>query len=741
MQLIEPGPQRPTLEQGFSLLGKGDFGRAILVMDELIKEDAYLSQAYWGRALCYDYRAAGLEDCERAISDYTKSIVYAAEPSALSYGRRGILYFKTGEYGHALEDLNRALAIDLFWNEAQFYRGRTLLALGRSKAELAKAEEDFSDVLRGVDEPFAPAHFWRAQVRRMLNREAEALQDYAAALKADPDDVLALNALGYCFQHGIGTPPSLKDAEALYGMAAERGYTIAQKNLAWLLGDEAYGNAAKSAYWMRRAAKAGDAEAQNIYGLRRLSGKGTERDEFRAAHYFRLAAEQGYAPAICNLADCHERGEGVARDEERAFGLYEKAAALGSPHGKYSLARCHYFGIGTAEDNEKAFATAKPVADEGYARAQDLIGMCYERGHGTEQSHRLAGKYYRAAYKQGHVHAGVHLALRYRYGRGVKRNMAEALRLLEEAAEKGSSYARLMLGRVFFEELNDYGNAAKHLREALREGEGAAAVMLARALLSKEKPEPQRAHRLLLKESRVGEGRLAAAVFLCELELMGAYGFTPDPEAALKRLENLIAAAENEGDLRGVSCAYIVLAQAKELGIGTQRDQKEAVRLYLKAGETARREREPCRCFVASFGHMLYQDDAGSEKDERAKAADEILANEMQKYEANEATKLLYIWSRLRENAPQGPPEELPELIRLAEKLARTEPRDPAAAYTLYYLKRGEKNKTRLKEALKTASPYMRHKIERHMQERPDEPMYPFLTAEDVDNYELTINN
>jgi TPR repeat protein len=708
-----------------------------MVMDELIKQDAYMAQAYWGRALCYDYRSAGLEECDRAISDYTKSIVYSAEPSALSYGRRGILYFKTGQHALALEDLNRALAIDLFWNEAQFYRGRTLLALGRSKAELIKAEEDFSDVLRGVSEPFGPAHFWRAQTRRMLGRESEALQDYAAALKADPDDVLALNALGYCFQHGIGIEPNRKDAQALYEMAAEKGYTVAQKNLAWLLGDDA-GNDAESAYWMRRAAKAGDPEAQNVYGLRRLAGKGVARDEFRAADYFRLAAEQGYPPAICNLADCHERGEGVPRDERRAFELYQKAAALGSPHGKYSVARCHYFGIGTAEDNDEAFAAAKPVADEGYARAQDLIGMCYERGHGVEQSHKMAGKYYRDAYRQGHVHAGVHLALRHRFGRGVQKNAAEAIRLLAEAAEKGSSYARLMLGRIYFEDKNDYENAARHLREALREGEGAAALLLARALLSKAKPELRRAHRLLLRESREGEERLPAAVFLCELELMGAYGFPPSPEAALRRLEDLIAAAEGQSDLRGVSCAYSILAQAKELGLGAERDARMAYKLYLKAGAAAKREPKPCRCFVAGVAHLIYQDDGDEVGD---KDADSILEKEMRQQEPNEATKLLYIWSRLRETPLEEPPEDMPELIGLAEKLAKTEPRDPAAAYTLYCLKRTEKNKKRLEEALKTASPYMRHKIERHMKERPDTPMYPFLTAGDVDNYQLTINN
>ncbi len=735
MRLIEPASSRPSLERGFALIKKGDLGAAITVMDELIREDPYLAQAYWGRALCYDYRSGGDGDLERAISDYTKSIVYSAEPSALAYGRRGILYFRSGLYEDAIKDLNKALAADLFWSEAQFYRGRTYLSLSRGKQDLVKAEDDFTEIIRALPDSFAPAYFWRAQARRLLGKDHEAVADYESALKTDPDDVLALNALGFCSEYGIGTNSDAARALELYKKAAELGYAAAQKNLAWLYGEKTAEAAARSSYWLRQAALSGDPEAQNLYALRRLGGVGTSRNEERAAHYFRLAAEQGYEPAICNLADCFELGVGVQKDPDKAFAMFKNAAGSGSKQARYHLGRYYYFGIGTAEDNGRAFALLKPLADEGFAKAQDMVGMCYEDGYGVARDFRLAGRYYRAAYRQGHISAGLHLGLRYLRGRGVKKNLAEAERLLMQAAESGSSYGRLLLGKLYLEERLDFASAAETLGRAFSDGEESAAIPLARALLLAESGNysPAQAHRLLLRASRTGEEKLSAAVFLCDLELMGAHGFTPKPAQALERLDALVAVDEFSGNPQGVSCAYVIMAQARELGLGVPRDADKAAALYLKAGDAAKRESGRCRCFVASFAHMLY---TGVSCEPNIAAADKIILDEMQLPSRSDASVLLYIWSRLRDGAP----ENEAELVKTAECLCKSEPRDALSAYMMYYLKRKSgavsKYKKRLMAALNRSSPYIRHKIGRHMAARPDEPLYPMLTAEDIDEYE-----
>lgn len=733
MQLIDPKPAEHTLAQGFSYIKKGDLGKAISVMSELIDHDPYLAQAYWGRALCFECRAVNIDDVNRAIVDYSKSIVYANDPSAVSYGRRGILYFKKGMYDEAIRDLDLAVDADPFWMEARFYRGRTYFALARDTADHECAERDFTEVVKHSTEPFAPAYFWRAQTRRLIGKENGAIADYKQALAIDPDDALALNALAYCNEHGIGTKINRKRAEALYEKSAASGFIIAQKNLAWFYAEaEGFENPERSAYWMRQAADSGDAEAQYFYGLRLLHGKGIPLDTTAAVHYFRLAAAQDHAPAIGVLAECFEHGFGVAADKPKAYTLYEKAAGLGSTAAAYNLGRCYYFGIGTDEDNEQAFDILKPLADTGHARAQDIIGMCYENGYGVARDLKLAGKYYRDAYNQGHAHAAVHLAARYRSGRGVKQNYATAIKLYTEAAALGSSFAWVALGHIYFNYKCDYEKAANAFRLAIDAGEENLSMWLARALMhgKNSRAHAAEAYALLLKSMREEQDPLCAALFLCDFDYFGICGHPINPNAAVARVESLIPT--DDAKPAGLSCAYVFLAQAAEYGLGAPQDTDKAADLYLKAGRS--RGESDCRCFVAGFAHLLYQ---GIGTPPNPEAADEFIKAEIENNptRANNEIRLLYLWSQLTADAPA----DRDALTKLARTILREEPENAMAAYMLYFLSRGGADEAKrlknLRKSLQNASPFYRHAIERGLKNAPQTVIYPILTREVIDSY------
>lgn len=735
MQLIDPKPPEASLAQGFAHLKKGDLGKAISVMSELIEKDPYLAEAYWGRALCFEYRAVNVDDIDRAIVDYSKSIVYSSEPSPLSNGRRGILYFKKGMYDEALSDLELAIDSDPFCVETRFYRGRTYLSLARNDEDTRLAEQDFSEVIKQSTEPFAPAYFWRAQARRLIGKEADAVADYERTLVFDPDDALALNALAYCNEHGIGTEINLRRARSLYEKSAEGGFTVAQKNLAWFYTGDGGGfeNPELSAYWMQKAAADGDPEAQNLYGLRLLYGRGVECDPKSAVMYFKLAANQNYAPAICNLADCCEQGLGTLQNAQEAFGLYKKAAETGSVSAIYNAGRCYYFGIGVEENNEKAFETLKSPADQGYARAQDIIGMCYENGYGVGRDIKLAGKYYREAYKQGHAHAAMHLAARYRAGRGVKKNLATAIKLYTESADRGSSYAKVCLARLYFEDKCDYDKAAEAFRLAIEAGEENLSTWLARSLMHSKNAEAHAAEAYALLQKACLEERdpLCAALFLCDFDYYGFCGHPVNPKAAVNRIESLIP--NDAAPFPGLSCAYVFLAQASELGLGATRDIDKAIDLYLKAGGA--KEPNGCRCFVSGFAHLLYQ---GLDGSPNIDAANGFIKADMENNpdNANNEIALLYIWSTLQQdkNAGRKP------LIEIVRKVLREEPYDAMAAYYLYFLSRGNTDADRylrqLRKILKVTSVFYRFAIERSLKNEPDEPLYPLLTAEIIEQLE-----
>lgn len=736
MQLIDPKPPEATLAQGFSYIKRGDLGKAISVMDELIQNDPYLAQAYWGRALCFECRAVNTGDIDHAIIDYSKSIVYSSDPSAVSHGRRGILYFRKGMYGEALRDLDLAVDADPFWIEARFYRGRTYLSLARDISDSKLAECDFTEVIRHSTEPFAPAYFWRAQARRLIGKESGAIADYEQALAFDPDDALALNALAYCSEHGIGTKIDRKRAEKLYEKSAESGFTVAQKNLAWFYAGSGdccgLENPELSAYWMQKAADGGDAEAQTLYGLRLLHGKGVEPDAEAAARYFRLAAGQDYSPAMCVLAECFEHGMGVSQNADRAFELYDKAAGLGSETAAYNVGRCYYFGIGVEENNEKAFEALKPLADEGHSKAQDIVGMCYENGYGVPRDLKLAGEYYRAAYKQGHAHSALHLAARYRAGRGVKRSLAAAIRLYTEAAARGSSYAWVSLGRLYFEDKCDYEKAATAFRLAIEAGEENVSTWLARSLMHSKNPKAHaaEAYELLLKAFAEEQDPICAALFLCDFDYFGFCGHPINPKAAVSRVESLIPADGSKPS--GLSCAYVFLAQSAEHGLGSPQDTSKAVELYLKAG--AVKEDNGCRCFIAGFAHILYQ---GLGCAANKEAADGFVRAEIERNpeNTNNEIRLLYIWSELssNENADRE------ALAKIARDALRDEPGDAMAAYMLYFLNRNSpdagKHLKKLRKILEDSPAFYSYAIKRQLENAPGEVLYPLMTREIIDEF------
>jgi TPR repeat protein len=70
---------------------------------------------------------------------------------------------------------------------------------------------------------------------------------------------------------------------------------------------------AEPAYWYRKAADQGDADAQNNLGPLYAQGKGVSQDQAEAAYWYRKAADKGHATARLNLGRLYEAG-GVAQD-------------------------------------------------------------------------------------------------------------------------------------------------------------------------------------------------------------------------------------------------------------------------------------------------------------------------------------------------------------------------------------------------------------------------------------------
>ncbi|MCL2714108.1 MAG: sel1 repeat family protein [Alphaproteobacteria bacterium] len=95
------------------------------------------------------------------------------------------------------------------------------------------------------------------------------------------------------------------------------------------VGDSIAVNDAKAAFWYRRAAAQGQAEAQDCLGVLYLTGHGVPQDDVEAARWFLMAARQGYVCSQHHIGVLYMEGRGVAQDNPRALGWFLKAARQG----------------------------------------------------------------------------------------------------------------------------------------------------------------------------------------------------------------------------------------------------------------------------------------------------------------------------------------------------------------------------------------------------------------------------
>ncbi len=140
---------------------------------------------------------------------------------------------------------------------------------------------------------------------------------------------------------------------------AQDGDTRALKGLAYMRLDpkEKRYNPEESVALLKKAAAAGDAEAQ--FELARLyeRGIGVPQDIEKALEHYWKAADNDFADAVNDLGFLHfQGGLGIVRDQKKAIGLFEKAAALRHPEAMFNLAALIDDGIvpgKSAEDSAR----------------------------------------------------------------------------------------------------------------------------------------------------------------------------------------------------------------------------------------------------------------------------------------------------------------------------------------------------------------------------------------------------
>lgn len=193
---------------------------------------------------------------------------------------------------------------------------------------------------------------------------------------------------GLMLMEGQGT--DMNAEEALYYMtnAAEAGIVQAQYSAAVLAYDgvgseEGERDYLSAAYWFKRAAASGSADAQFRLGGMLLNADGLTRNETWAYEYFVLAAKQGHMQAQEAVGLMLRRGLGVEEDPEEAVYWLTLAAERGDLEACYTLGCMHRQGEGTPRNAESAVYWLTCAADSGHIGAAADLGVMHLTGEGT----------------------------------------------------------------------------------------------------------------------------------------------------------------------------------------------------------------------------------------------------------------------------------------------------------------------------------------------------------------------
>ena len=292
------------------------------------------------------------------------------------------------------------------------------------------------------------------------NKE-EAVKWYRKA--SEQGFVLAQRNLAVCLENGEGCTQNLYEAKKWYEKAAEQGNEFAVKAVKRLTDNsQSMENAAlitqnensnkDLANQLRKAAEAGDAEAQYELGTRLYYGNECKVNNEEAVKWFRKAAEQGHTKAQYLLGQSFVLGMGCKKNKEEAEKWLRKAAEKG--YTKANAYLCYLLMEQAPQDknsNNYLIYQLRKLAETGDVESQYELGTRLYYGNECKVNNEEAVKWFRKAAEQGHTKAQYLLGQSFVLGMGCKKNKEEAEKWLRKAAEKGHIKAQEYLNSLSME--------------------------------------------------------------------------------------------------------------------------------------------------------------------------------------------------------------------------------------------------------------------------------------------------
>ena len=305
--------------------------------------------------------------------------------------------------------------------------------------------------------------------------------------------------LGQMYQAGLGVEKNIQEAIKYYQLAAAQQDLPSEYNLGllYLLGTGVEPDYSLALEWLNDAAFKGNAYAQyvlaNIYatGFKDAANKEViAADPEQSLSMYNLAAANNFGPAQYKLAEMMVNQKqtdisvsGKEKQNKVVKRLYEQAVANGVTKANLPLAFYNAMSSDPAKQ-QQAFDAAKKEADLDNQYAKVLLGLMYDRGIFVKQDQSTALDWYQQA-TDNPVSAFV-LGTYMADGVNLSKDIEKSRILLQQAADKGFSYANLNIGILKQQQKEDF---LPDLNKALAEGNSSAGILLADYYLSQSQDE------------------------------------------------------------------------------------------------------------------------------------------------------------------------------------------------------------------------------------------------------------
>jgi TPR repeat protein len=322
------------------------------------------------------------------------------------------------------------------------------------------------------------------------------------------------------------------------------------------------------------------APAQYYLGSMYEKGQDVPHDDEEAARLYSLAAEQGHVLAQHRLGLMYEKGYGVSQNYKKAAHLYSLAAKQGHPFSQYRLAWMHCHRIyyhGVPHDDKKAVNLYTSAAEQNYAPAQYQLGLIYKEGRIVRSNKNKSAALLKLAHEQGYKPEYTNDQwdhyLIYQESREIPRDRddKETYHLYQLLADQKNAEGQYQLGlrSRHYREMSElyhlaatqgHAEAQYHLGLLYEEGQGA---------LPQSNFMATKLYRLAAEQGH--------APSQCQL---GCRYVKSYDHRILEGVDLL-----NRAAMQGNAKAQYQLGKLYKTGLGTPRDDKEAVRLFHLAAD------------------------------------------------------------------------------------------------------------------------------------------------------------